>query len=57
MPRVTRRPLAETDILEIWDYIAEDSPATSIGGGAKNTGLGVGVTLGVTPKVESAEIQ
>ena len=25
MPRVLRRPLAEADILEIWDYIAEDS--------------------------------
>ncbi|HOV19158.1 type II toxin-antitoxin system RelE/ParE family toxin [Ottowia sp.] len=25
MPRVTRRPLVETDILEIWDYIAADS--------------------------------
>jgi len=25
MARVTRRPLAEVDILEIWDYIAEDS--------------------------------
>lgn len=25
MPRVTRRPLAADDILEIWDYIAEDS--------------------------------
>ena len=25
MARVTRRPQAETDILEIWDYIAEDS--------------------------------
>ncbi len=25
MPRITRRPLAEADILEIWDYIAEDS--------------------------------
>ncbi|XVJ71164.1 MAG: type II toxin-antitoxin system RelE/ParE family toxin [Rhizobacter sp.] len=25
MVRVTRRPLAETDILEIWDYIADDS--------------------------------
>lgn len=25
MPRVTRRPLAVADILEIWDYIAEDS--------------------------------
>lgn len=26
MARVTRRPLAEADILDIWDYIAEDSP-------------------------------
>jgi len=25
MARVTRRPLAEADILDIWDYIAEDS--------------------------------
>ncbi len=25
MPQVTRRPLAEADILEIWDYIADDS--------------------------------
>lgn len=25
MARVTRRPLAEADILEVWDYIAEDS--------------------------------
>ena len=25
MVRVLRRPQAETDILEIWDYIAEDS--------------------------------
>ncbi len=25
MVRVIRRPLAELDILEIWDYIAEDS--------------------------------
>lgn len=25
MARITRRPLAEADILEIWDYIAEDS--------------------------------
>ena len=25
MARVTRRPSAETDILEIWAYIAEDS--------------------------------
>lgn len=27
MARVTRRPQAELDILEIWDYIAEDSIA------------------------------
>ena len=27
MPRVTRRPPAEADILEIWDYIADDSVA------------------------------
>lgn len=25
MPRVTRRPEAEADILEIWDFIADDS--------------------------------
>lgn len=25
MPRVTRRPAAEADILEIWAFIAEDS--------------------------------
>lgn len=25
MARVTRRPQAETDILEIWEYIAADS--------------------------------
>ncbi len=25
MPRVTRRPLAQTDILEAWDFIADDS--------------------------------
>jgi Cys-tRNA synthase (O-phospho-L-seryl-tRNA:Cys-tRNA synthase) len=24
MPRATRRPLAQTDILEIWDFIADD---------------------------------
>jgi plasmid stabilization system protein ParE len=24
MPRVKRRPLAQTDILEIWDVIADD---------------------------------
>ena len=29
MPRVTRRPLAEADILEIWDYIADDSLAAA----------------------------
>ena len=29
MPRVTRRPLAETDILDIWDYIADDSLAAA----------------------------
>lgn len=29
MPQVTRRPLAETDILEIWDYIANDSLAAA----------------------------
>ncbi len=27
MARITRRPLAEADILDIWDYIAEDSLA------------------------------
>ena len=29
MPRVARRPLAEADILEIWDYIADDSLAAA----------------------------
>lgn len=29
MPRVTRRPLAAVDILDIWDYIAEDSAAAA----------------------------
>ena len=29
MPRVTRRPLAAADILNIWDYIAEDSLAAA----------------------------
>lgn len=29
MPQVTRRPLAETDIREIWDYIAADSLAAA----------------------------
>lgn len=25
MPQITRRPLAASDILDIWDYIADDS--------------------------------
>jgi toxin ParE1/3/4 len=25
MPQVARRPLAQTDILDIWDFIADDS--------------------------------
>ena len=29
MPRVLRRPLAETDIFEIWDYIADDGLAAA----------------------------
>jgi toxin ParE1/3/4 len=29
MPRVMQRPLAEVDILEIWDYIADDSLAAA----------------------------
>jgi toxin ParE1/3/4 len=29
MARVTRRPQAVVDILEIWDYIAEDSVAAA----------------------------
>jgi len=29
MSQVTRRPLAETDILEIWDCIADDSLAAA----------------------------
>ena len=29
MPHVRRRPLAETDILEIWDFIADDNPAAA----------------------------
>jgi toxin ParE1/3/4 len=29
MPRVMRRPLAETDILEIWDYTAGDNLAAA----------------------------
>lgn len=26
MPIVVKRPIAELDLLEIWDYIADDSP-------------------------------
>lgn len=29
MPHVTRRPLAQADILEIWDYITDDNPAAA----------------------------
>jgi len=29
MSRVTRRPLAEVDVLDIWDHIAEDSIAAA----------------------------
>ncbi|WP_029462304.1 type II toxin-antitoxin system RelE/ParE family toxin [Serpentinimonas barnesii] len=29
MARVTRRPLAESDILEIWQFIADDSVAAA----------------------------
>ncbi len=29
MPRVTRRPLAAVDILDLWGYIAEDSAAVA----------------------------
>lgn len=29
MPQVSLRPLAENDILDIWDYIADDSPAAA----------------------------
>ena len=29
MPRVTRRPLAAADILDIWDHIAEDTVAAA----------------------------
>ncbi len=29
MPQVRRRPLAEIDILEIWDFIADDSLAAA----------------------------
>ena len=27
MPRVLRKPLARADLLDIWNYVAEDSPA------------------------------
>ena len=27
MPRVLRKPLARTDLLDIWNYVADDSPA------------------------------
>jgi toxin ParE1/3/4 len=29
MPRVFTRPRAEADLLDIWRYIAQDSPATA----------------------------
>ena len=29
MARVTRAPIVETDLLEIWLYIAEDNPAAA----------------------------
>lgn len=29
MPRVTRRPLAAADIVDVWGYIAEDSTAAA----------------------------
>jgi plasmid stabilization system protein ParE len=29
MPRVKRRPLAQTDIHEIWDFIADDRVAAA----------------------------
>ena len=29
MPQVTRRPLAEADILEIWEYVADDNIAAA----------------------------
>ena len=37
MPQVARRPLAETDILEIWDYIADDSLTALIAGWITST--------------------
>jgi toxin ParE1/3/4 len=27
MPRVRRKPLARADLLDIWNYVADDSPA------------------------------
>lgn len=32
MARVSRRPLAAVDILDIWDYIAEDTSMRPIAG-------------------------
>ena len=29
MPRLTRRPLAEEDLLDIWNFIAKDNPAAA----------------------------
>ena len=29
MPRVLRKPLARADLLEIWNYVADDSPANA----------------------------
>jgi plasmid stabilization system protein ParE len=29
MPQVFKRPRAETDLLDIWSYIAQDSPANA----------------------------
>jgi plasmid stabilization system protein ParE len=27
MPRVLRKPLARADLLDIWNYVADESPA------------------------------
>lgn len=29
MPRVLRKPLARVDLIEIWNYVADDSPANA----------------------------
>ena len=29
MPRVLRKPLARADLLDIWNYVADDSPANA----------------------------